>query len=76
MRHISKSQFKPKALEIMRQIEQSGESFIITDHGKPTLELRIYTPIDINPFERLQGSVVEYLNPTQPIGEDEWETAQ
>ena len=33
----SKSEFKAKALEVLRAIEKSGEARVITDHGKPTL---------------------------------------
>lgn len=74
MQHLSKSQFKPKALEIMRSVEQGGESIIITDHGKPVLELKAYVPSDIDPIERLKGSVVEFADPFEPIADDEWES--
>jgi prevent-host-death family protein len=37
---VSKSQFKAKALEFFRQVESTGESVIITDHGVPTLEIK------------------------------------
>ncbi len=37
---ISKSQFKPRALEIFREIEASGRPLIITDNGVPRLEIR------------------------------------
>lgn len=73
MKKYSKSQFKPKALEVMRQVEQTGESVIITDNGKPTLELRIYCPEDIDPLDRLRGSVVAFQLPTEPAGDDLWE---
>ena len=75
MQHLSKSQFKPKALEIMRAIEQSGEPVVITDHGKPVLELKVYTANDIGPIERLKGSVVDFLDPFEPVSEDDWESA-
>ncbi len=75
MQHLSKSQFKPKALEIMRSVEQGGDPIIITDHGKPVLELKAYVSNDIDPIERLKGSVVEFLDPFEPIAEDEWESA-
>lgn len=39
MREISKTEFKAHALEIFRDIEQSGQSRIITDRGRPTLFL-------------------------------------
>ena len=38
MEPISKSEFKAKALEVLRAIEKSGEARIITDHGKPVAE--------------------------------------
>ena len=75
MQHLSKSQFKPKALEIMRSVEQGGEPIIITDHGKPVLELKAYVSNDINPIERIKGSVVEFEEPFEPIADNEWESA-
>ncbi len=73
VRTYSKSQFKPKALEVMRLVEQTGESVIITDNGKPTLELKIYHPAQIDPLDRLRGSVMEFQRPTDPIGDDLWD---
>jgi PHD/YefM family antitoxin component YafN of YafNO toxin-antitoxin module len=37
---VSRSEFKAKALEFFRQIEATGESAIVTDHGKPAFEVR------------------------------------
>ena len=41
---ISKSQFKPKALKYFRDIQESGQELIITDHAKPVLKI---SPIKI-----------------------------
>lgn len=68
---ISKTQFKAKALEFFRQIETSGESVVITDHGKPSLEIRPYRNEDRNPLEILQGSIIRYDDPTAPV-DVEW----
>jgi antitoxin (DNA-binding transcriptional repressor) of toxin-antitoxin stability system len=73
---VSKSEFKAKALEIFRQIEASGESVVVTDHGKPALEVRTYRSMERNPLDVLRGSVVRYENPTEPVAEGEWEAAQ
>ena len=73
---ISKSEFKAKALEFFRLIETSGESIIVTDHGKPTLEVRPYQDSDRKPFDILRGSVMRYDNPTDPIATDEWDAAK
>jgi len=70
---ISKSEFKSKALEIFRDVESSGESIIVTDHGCPTIEVRPFRIIERPPLEILKGSVIEYSNPTDPVGEDDWE---
>ena len=75
MEKISKSEFKARALEIMRQVEQTGESRIITDHGKPKLELRKLRGRVTDPLERLRGTVLRYRDPTSPVAEDDWEAA-
>lgn len=73
---VSKSEFKAKALEFFRQVEASGESIIVTDHGKPALEVRPYRVIERNPLDVLRGSVVRYESPTAPVAEGDWEAAQ
>lgn len=71
--HVSKSHFKAKALELFRQVESSGDAVIVTDHGKPTIEVRRYRKTERNPLEILKGSVIEYAGPTEPVGEGDWE---
>lgn len=73
---ISKSEFKTKALEYFRQVEASGETVIVTDHGKPTLEVRPYRGRERPPLDILRGSVIRYEKPTDPVGENDWEAAQ
>jgi len=70
---ISKSEFKSRALEIFRDVESSAESVIVTDHGYPTIEVSSFRIIERSPLEILKGSVIEYSNPTDPVGEDDWE---
>lgn len=74
--HVSKSEFKAKALELFRQVEASGESLIVTDHGKPTLEVRRYRGLKRNPLDVLRGSAMRYDNPTDPIAIDDWEAGE
>lgn len=73
---VSKSEFKAKALEFFRQVEASGQSVIVTDHGKPALEVRPYRGVERNPLDILHGSVVRYDNPMGPVAADEWESAK
>ncbi len=76
LHRVSKSEFKAKALEFFRQIEASGESLIVTDHGRAALEVRRYHEIARNPLDILRGSVMHYENPTEPVAADDWEAAQ
>lgn len=72
---VSKSKFKAKALEFFRQVETSGEPIIVTDNGRPTLEIRRLPPQrDGDPLQRLKGSVLWYDRPFDPaVDEDEWD---
>ena len=47
---VWKSQFKPRSLEYFRLIEESGETLIITDRGRPVLKVIPYTA---DPEDRL-----------------------
>lgn len=70
---VSKSQFKAKALELFREVESTGKQMIVTDHGKPTIEVRRYRDVRRDPLDILNGSVSEYAGPTEPVGESDWE---
>ena len=70
---ISKSQFKPRALQYFREVQERGVELIITDHGKPVIKI---VPYSENPEEgliRLRNTVIRYEDPTEPVGLDEWE---
>ena len=73
MEQISKSEFKAHALEVLRDIEQSGQPRIITDRGKPTLEIRKLRWQKLSPLEILKGTVVKYEAATAPVADDDWE---
>jgi antitoxin (DNA-binding transcriptional repressor) of toxin-antitoxin stability system len=75
MEPISKSEFKARALEVFRAIESSGESRVITDHGKPTLEIRKLRRSDLPPLDVLRGTVLKFDGPTDPVAADDWENA-
>jgi len=65
-----------RALEYFRQIEATGESVMITNHGVPKLEIRRYQPNGEHMRAALRGSVLRYDDPTAPIGADEWDAAR
>lgn len=71
---VSKSKFKPKSLEYFRQVQNTGEPIIITDHGKPVLKIVPYSNAkDEEILKSLRGSVLSYEEPLEPVGEEDWE---
>ena len=72
---VSKSQFKAKALEFFRSVQLSGESIIVTDHGKPVLEIKPYKDGVSDPLADLRDSVLHYDDPLAPVAQDDWENA-
>lgn len=71
---ISKSQFKARALELFRQVERSGQPIVITDRGTPVLKLVPYRDDPRAALRALRDTVVKYEAPTEPVGEDDWES--
>ena len=71
--HVSKSQFKARALEMLRAVEATGESLVITDHGRPSIEVRPFREAQEDARARLKGSVISYINPMESVGADDWE---
>ena len=65
---VSKSKFKAKALEYFRRVEETGEAIVVTDKGRPVLEIVPYRGAKDNPRARLRGSVLRYVRPTEPLG--------
>lgn len=69
---VSKSEFKPKALHYFRIVEQSGKELIITDHGKPVLKIIPYKDQTDEMIKRLRNTAKHYVDPTQPVGLEDW----
>ena len=64
---VSKSEFKPKALEYFRHIEKTGKHLIITDRGKPVLKITPYSQDHTESLKLLKNSVVKYEEPLDPV---------
>lgn len=71
---VSKSQFKPQALEYLRLVEKSKKPLIITHAGKPVVEVIPYSKDAQDKLKALRNSVVEYKNPTEPVAVKDWES--
>jgi len=77
MQHrVSKSRFKPRALEYFRQVETTRKDLVITDRGKPVLKIVPYSEDSQAVLRELRGTVLKYENPTEPVGLDDWESLQ
>lgn len=70
---VSKSRFKAQALEILRQVERTGEPVIITDHGRPVVVLRKYAKREPAAQASLAGSILHYEAPFEPLDDGLWE---
>ena len=71
---VSKSRFKPRALEFFRKVEESGEELVITDKGRPVIRVVPYKEESAKaPRQKLRGSVRRYERPLDPIGEWDWD---
>lgn len=70
---ISKSKFKPNALKHFRQIEETGEELIITDHSKPVIKIIPYRKEAEEILKELRNSVEFYNDPLEPVSENNWD---
>ena len=72
---VSKSQFKPKAFEYFRMVEEERRTIVITDRGTPVLKIVPYTDDDDADLAALRGTLLSYDDPVEPVGEP-WEAAR
>ncbi len=70
---ISKSSFKPKALEYFRLVEETGIELTITDHGRPVVKITPYVPGEKTALKVLRKSVLHYEAPTEPVAAEAWD---
>ncbi len=73
MKIISKSRFKPQALQYFREIQESGQEVIITDHGKAVLKISPFQEKPKNVLVELRNSVIKYDDPFDPVALEDWE---
>jgi len=65
-RTISKSKFKPQALDYFRQVERTGRELIITDRGKPVVKIVPFRE-SVSNLKELRNTVLYYDDPTEPV---------
>ena len=74
MQQISKSKLKATMLQVFREIEASGETLVVTDHGKPVLKVEpiVRKKSIFEVFELYQDSWSLPDSILEPVW-DEWE---
>ncbi|HUG43226.1 MAG TPA: type II toxin-antitoxin system Phd/YefM family antitoxin [Acidobacteriota bacterium] len=73
---VSKSEFKARALEYLRRIERTGRELIVTDRGRPAVKIIPYVEDPDEAYAALRDTVLRYDAPTEPVGEENWESLQ
>lgn len=71
---VSKSKFKAKALEYLRDVENGRKELIITDHGRPVVKV---VPLLTGAGDLLapfRGTLTSYRDPLEPVGTGDWES--
>lgn len=74
MKTIPKSEFKPRAFELFRLVEEQRETIVITDRGRPVLKIVPLEETDDPELAALRGTVVKYDEPLAPVAEGDWES--
>ena len=65
---VSKSKFKPQALKYFRRVEESGESLVITDRGKPVLKILPYSQQPLKGTWRPHRFGCKIRKTSEPVG--------
>ena len=73
MTTLSKSQFKPRAFEYFRRVQERRETLVITDRGRPVLKIMPIAEDDDADLAALRGSVLRYEDPLEPVDQP-WES--
>ena len=69
---VPKSAFKPKALEYLRRVGETGEELVITDKGQPVIRIVPFRARARRSAASLRGSVRRYERPLDPVADGDW----
>lgn len=75
-RAVSKSAFKARALQHLRQVQETGKELVITDRGTPVVKVVPYERDPASRLKALRGSVRQYKDPTRPVAEKDWKASK
>ena len=69
---IPKSTFAARPLAFIREVEKTGRALVLTNRGKPVLEIRRPAAKGDDPLAKLRGSVLFYDRPFDPVDPEDW----
>ncbi len=64
---VSKTDFKPKAFEYLRKVEQQKTTVRVTNHGRPVVEIVPANHTSLSALKSMRGLVKKYESPTEPV---------
>lgn len=71
---LSISDFTGKSAEYFRQVQETGEALILTESGKPVLQIAPYQDPSEEALQALRKiSILHYDDPLEPVGLEDWE---
>ncbi|MDQ7859371.1 MAG: type II toxin-antitoxin system prevent-host-death family antitoxin [Armatimonadota bacterium] len=70
---VPKARFKARALEYLRKVQETGQSIVILDRGRPVVTVTPFRGETEDLLRILRGSVRRYDDPTKPVAVDHWE---
>ena len=73
---VPKSEFKPKAFEYLRLVQERQEEIVITDHGTPVARIVPIARDEEPALMELRKMVVKYEAPFEAVADGEWEATK
>jgi len=68
---VAAAEFKARCLELMDRVRETGAEYVITKHGVPVAKLvPVVEARRDRLFGSMQGTVLEYERPFDPLDED------
>ena len=71
---VSKSEFKAQVLQYLRSVEKKKQPLVVTHGGKPVVQIIPYKEPTF--LQSLRKTVLSYKDPTEPVGDKDWEASQ
>ncbi len=76
-RTLSVSEFKAKSLGLLERVSRTGETLIITKHGKPLAQVVPFRESSEKPEPgRLEGTLLSETDTISPFGARLWQAAE